>query len=172
MNEEHIFTFAYGSNMLRARLRDRCSSAEPLGVAELKGFMLRWHKRSKKDGSGKCDIVLASSPKMRVFGVLYRVTMRQKCLLDKAEGLGQGYAEIDIDVHCKGVRNAAKAYQATDIDHSLRPYSWYRALVVAGAREHCLPGNYISQLEVVSTQEDPDRVRHDENMRLIGKVQE
>lgn len=169
MNEEHFFTFAYGSNMLCARLRDRCSSAESLGVAELNGFMLRWHKRSK-DGSGKCDIIRRPPPLMRVFGVLYRVAMRQKCLLDKAEGLGEGYAEIDIDVFCEGKQIDAKAYQAADIDRSRKPYSWYRALVVAGAREHRLPEEYISQLEAVATQEDPNRACHDKNIRLIGEV--
>lgn len=170
MNVDHFFTFAYGSNMLYARMRDRCSSAESLGVAELNGYMLRWHKRSKKDGSGKCDIVSASSPQKRVFGVLYRVAMHQECLLDKAEGLGKGYTEIKIHVLCKGKWFAAKAYQATDIDHTLKPYSWYRALVVAGAREHCLPEEYISRLKVVATQEDCNRTRHKENMRLIGEV--
>jgi hypothetical protein len=55
----------------------------------------------------------------------------------------------------------------TDIDHSLRPYSWYRALVVAGAREHRIPEDYIALLETVATQEDPDRTRHAMNMRLI-----
>ena len=133
--------------------------------------MLRWHKRSN-DGSGKCDIVSVSSPKAHVFGVLYRVAVREKCALDKAEGLGQGYTEIDIDVLCEGVRTAAKAYQATDIDHTLKPYSWYQALVVAGAKEHRMPKEYISQLEAVATQEDPNRARHNKNMRLIGKLLE
>ena len=170
MNEEHFFSFAYGSNMLCTRIRCRCSSAKPIGVAELEGFKLRWHKRSRKDGSGKCDIVSESTSNTRVYGVLYRIAMHQKCLLDKAEGLDQGYAEIDIDVHCEGEQIAAKAYQATDIDRSLKPYSWYRALVVAGAREHCLPEVYISQLEAVAAWEDPNRARHNNNMRLIGKV--
>ena len=171
MNEDHFITFAYGSNMLSARLRERkrCPSAKPLCVAELNGFMLRWHKRSK-DGSGKCDIVSVSSPKAHVFGVLYRVAVSERCALDKAEGLGKGYAKICINVVCKGGPKTAEAYQATDIDQSRRPYSWYRALVVAGAREHRLPEEYISQLEAVATQEDPDRVRHDRNMRLIREV--
>ena len=172
MNKETFYVFAYGSNMLCSRLRDRCSSAESLGVAELNGFMLHWHKRSEKDGSGKCDIVSTSLPNMRVFGVIYRVAVCQKCLLDKAEGLGQGYDEIDIDVLCDGEQITAKAYQATDIDQSLKPYSWYRALVVAGAREHHLPKEYISQLETVAAYKDPNRARHDWNMRLIGEVQE
>ena len=171
MNEDHFITFAYGSNMLSARLRERCSSATPLGVAELTGFELRWHKRSK-DGSGKCDIVSVSSLEARDFGVLYKVAAREKRDLDQAEGLGQGYAEIDIDVLCEGERIAAKAYQATDIVQPLRPYSWYRALVVAGARERRFPEGYIALLEAIAAQEDPDRARHDKNMRLIGEAQE
>lgn len=172
MKEEHFYTFAYGSNMLSVRLRERCSSAKPLCVEKLNGYMLCWHKRSKKDGSGKCDIVSVSSPKAHVFGVIYRIKVDQKCLLDEAEGLGQGYEEIEIDVLCEGVRIAAVAYQATDIDQSRRPYSWYRALVVAGAREHCLPAEYISQLEAVETWEDSDRARHDKNMSLIRDVRD
>ena len=169
MKEEHFLTFAYGSNMLCARLRERCPLAAPLCVAELNGFMLHWHKKSK-DGSGKCGIVSASSPNSHVLGVLYRVAVHEKCDLDKAEGLGQGYTEIDFDVLCEGVRTAAKAYHATDIDHTLRPYSWYQALVVAGAKEHRMPEEYISQLEAVATQEDPNRARHNKNVRLIGKL--
>lgn len=164
MNKDHFYTFAYGSNMLSARLHERCPSATPLCVAGLNGFMLRWHKRSN-DGSGKCDIVSVSSPKAHVFGVLYRVAVREKCALDKAE---QGYAKFKINVLCEGVRITAEAYQATDIDHTRMPYYWYRALVVAGAREHCLPEDYIAQLEAVATQKDPNRVRHNNNMSLIG----
>ena len=171
MNEDHIITFAYGSNMPISRLRERCSSATPLGVAELTGFELRWHKRSK-DGSGKCDIVSASSSEARVFGVLYQVAVHEKRDLDRAEGLGQGYSEIDIEVLFEGERIVAKAYQATDIDRSLKPYSWYRALVVAGAREHRLPEDYIELLEAVAAQKDPDCARHDKNMCLIGEAQE
>lgn len=159
-------TFAYGSNMPTARLRERCPSATPVGVAELNGYELRWHKRSR-DGSGKCDIVLATSPEARVLGVLYRIAEYEKRDLDRAEGLGKGYAEIDIEVLCDGTLIAATAYQATEIDHSLRPFSWYRALVMAGAREHRLPEGYIALLEAVAAQEDPDRARHAKNMCLI-----
>ena len=172
MNEECFFAFAYGSNMLCSRLRERCSSAKPLCVTKLNGYMLHWHKRSRKDGSGKCDIVSSSSPNAHVYGVIYRIDKDQEWLLDKAEGLGQGYAKINIDLLCRGVRITAVAYQATDIDHSLKPYSWYRALVVAGAIEHRLPEEYISQLDAVVTQEDSDCARHNKNMCLIREAWE
>ena len=61
MSPDSFITFAYGSNMPSARLRGRCPSARAIGIAELRGHELRWHKRSK-DGSGKCDIVAVDTP--------------------------------------------------------------------------------------------------------------
>lgn len=166
MSADRFVTFAYGSNMPAARLRERCPSARAIGIAELPGHELRWHKVSKKDGSGKCDIV-ASSADVSVLGVLYEIANGEKRALDNAEGLGAGYEEIEIEVLCGGDPVTAKAYRATDIDPALRPYTWYRAFVIAGAKEHGLPMSYIAGLEAVLADQDPDRVRHDERMALI-----
>ena len=48
----------------------------------------------------------------------------------------------------------AVMYYAIDKDPSLRPYHWYKALVIAGAREHGLPAGYRSRLELVVTVSD------------------
>jgi len=164
-----FMTFAYGSNMLTTRLRERCPSAMPVNIAELRDYQLRWHKRSS-DGSGKCEIVADGSTEVHVFGVLYRVANNERQALDSAEGLGHGYEEIDVRVVCDETEETAKAYRATDIDTMRRPYTWYRALVVAGAREHGLPKDYIDRLKLVVAKEDPDRERHDRNMRLIPEA--
>ncbi len=65
-----VLNFAYGSNMLVARIRERAPSARPLGVAELRGHELRWHKAGM-DGSAKCDVVASSDPRAVVLGVVY-----------------------------------------------------------------------------------------------------
>lgn len=169
MSADTFITFAYGSNMQTARLRERCPSAQPLGVAELPGFDLRWHKKSK-DGSGKCDIVKAGEPGATVLGVLYQIDRDDKRALDRAEGLGNGYAETDIEVYRGPDLVTAKAYIATDTDPTLKPYSWYRALVIAGAKEHALPADYIARLAAVPAVQDPEKERHDKNMALIGGV--
>ena len=52
-----IVYFAYGSNMSQRRLQARVPSATFLGIGILLGHALAFHKISKKDGSGKCDIV-------------------------------------------------------------------------------------------------------------------
>ncbi|MGY3138412.1 gamma-glutamylcyclotransferase [Bradyrhizobium sp. USDA 4501] len=166
MNADSFITFAYGSNMPTARIRERCPSARALGLAELPGYWLRWHKASK-DGSGKCDIVASEASGISVFGVLYEIAGAEKSKLDKAEGLGSGYEEADITVRFGGTQVTAKVYRATNADPALRPYTWYRALVIAGAKEHGLPAPYIAGLESVPAAEDPDRARHDRNMALI-----
>lgn len=170
MSENRFTTFAYGSNMPTARIRARCPSAKLLGVAKLPGYQLRWHK-SSKDGSGKCDIVVSPDPQEFVLGVLYEITGEEKPDLDRAEGLGKGYKEIDLPVLCEGTPVPSKVYQATAIDAMLKPYTWYRALVVAGAREHRLSSDYIARLEAVPAIEDPDRGRHQANMRLIEEAE-
>ncbi|SNT22597.1 AIG2-like family protein [Sphingomonas laterariae] len=169
MSTESFVTFAYGSNMPTARLRERCPSARTIGIAELSGHELRWHKRSR-DGSGKCDIAASAAANGSVLGVLYEIAAHEKRALDRAEGLGAGYEEIEVEVLCGGSPITAKAYRATDTDPALRPYTWYRALVIAGAREHGLPASYIARLASVPADEDQDRTRHDEHMALIGGV--
>src|SRR5699024_7994546 len=117
----------YGSNMFCARLRERCPSAEPAGMAELVNYELCWHKRSR-DGSGKCDITPKENS--RVLGVLYQIADTDKHALDRAEGLGHGYEKVCAQVHFEGQDLTVSTYQATDVDESLKPYSWYQALVI------------------------------------------
>lgn len=149
-----LIVFAYGSNMLSDRIRERCPSATALGMAELSGYELRWHKRSR-DGSGKCDVVPVGDASKVVYGVLYEITVGNKGALDRAEGLGQGYEERQVEVVCGGHRRAASIYYATEIDPSLKPSSQYKAFVVAGAKEHNLPGAYVERLMATETMQDP-----------------
>jgi len=150
--------FAYGSNMLSARIRQRVPAAQLVGIATLRGHALRWHKVAK-DGSGKCDIV-AAEPGSVVHGVLYQIPAHEKEHLDRAEGLGFGYEEKDVLVECETGTLKATAYVATHIDESLLPFTWYRALVIAGAMEHGLPIAYVNGLRAIDAKLDADALRH------------
>lgn len=162
---DKIVIFAYGSNMLTKRLTDRCPSAKVLGPAELRGYELRWHKKSK-DESGKCDVVPAGKAAL-VYGVLFELDIAQKSKLDEIEGLGQGYEEKQVEVSFKGAVRKSQLYYANNIDPELTPYTWYKALVVAGAKEHGLPADYVRQLEDAPAKRDSDRKRHATNMKLL-----
>lgn len=138
--------FAYGSNMMTARLTTRCASAKPVGLAFAPGYKLTFSKRSV-DGSGKGHLAKregASQP-----GVLFEINVNEKATLDEFEGCGKGYRREDSFVVRRAdtgdVINAA-TYLATHPEDSLHPYDWYLALIVTGAREHGLSGEVIDQL--------------------------
>jgi hypothetical protein len=158
--------FAYGSNMLSARLRQRVPGALLIGAVMLHVHALRWHKVAK-DGSGKCDIVPAE-PASVVHGVLYEIPAQEKQHLDRAEGLGFGYAEKDILVECRTAMLTATAYVATHVDESILPFTWYRALVIAGAVEHGLPIEYVDGLRAIDAKLDADAQRHAQHMALAA----
>lgn len=160
-----IVCFAYGSNMLSRRLLARAPSARAIGPAMLRSHQLRWHKVSG-DRSGKCDVVASSAPDATVFGVLFAVSAADKPRLDAAEGLGAGYAERQIVVETLAGHMLARLYYATHTDAALVPYTWYRSLVVAGARENCLPADYTASIEATSATQDRDIGRHARNIAL------
>lgn len=52
------------------------------------------------------------------------------------------------------------------IDPALHPYSWYKRLVVEGARQHRLPPDYIANIEAMRDTEDADKNRDAANRRI------
>jgi len=111
------------------------------------------------DGSGKCDAEKTSMPEDRVYGVVYEIEDAEKPALDSAEGFGSGYAEKCVDVIAESATVRAKTYYATHKNVCLRPYHWYKKLVLAGAREHSLPASYVEGIEKVESVKDSDSAR-------------
>ncbi len=162
--------FAYGSNMLTARLKERVPSAKAIGIGQLSSCVLRWHKRGR-DGSGKCDLERTRRSEDGVWGVIFELDAADKPALDQAEGLGRGYVERRVDVATSRGVVRVLAYVATARDLRLRPYHWYKDLVIAGAREHGLPKEYIQQLETTPSNRDPDDARAAKNENLLAASQ-
>jgi hypothetical protein len=164
--DDVVTIFAYGSNMLLVKMRTRAPSATSLGAARLDQFALRWNKRSK-DGSGKCAIEETSNPKDSVWGIVYELTLADRERLDRFEGVGHGYERRDVTVLLEGNQRRVSTYLATDIDHSLRPYVWYKEQVVVGAARHGLPPDYVRTLEGASSAPDPDTQRAERERRFV-----
>jgi gamma-glutamylcyclotransferase len=167
MKATTLLYFAYGSNMLEQRLRNRVPSATRIMVGTIKGYELRWHKVSK-DGSGKCDIVRSLDPKSKVIGVIFEILLSEKSLLDRAEGLGAGYNETQFEIETSQGALNAWLYYAESTSTSVLPYSWYKAIVIAGAKAASLPEDYIRGLEEVKAIDDPDQNRAKENFALAN----
>jgi gamma-glutamylcyclotransferase len=152
------------------RLRARTSSAELIESAALENHGLYFNKRGR-DGSGKCHA--GAQTASRVYGVVYRISNAQQRILDRAEGPGyaRGYAVVSGLASGRSHRVFLYRAKAISIDDTLRPYDWYRALVLAGAAQNGLPAAYIAQLRQVQTWQDPNRRRSREqfNIMLTGQ---
>jgi len=161
---------AYGSNMLTERLQRRVPSARPIGRARLPGMGLRFHKRSTDD-SAKASLV-PTPDGGGAWGVGFEMDEAELGALDAAEGRGLGYARQRLSVELDGDARAAVVYTARSayIDDDLVPYGWYRALVIAGARQHALPERYVSTIRAVPTRRDPNTGRRTENAILLRKA--
>jgi len=77
--------FAYGSNMLPARLLGRCPSGKLVGTGVARAWSLAFSKASK-DGSGKATLVTA--PNSAVPGVIFEIDLAEREQLDRHEALG------------------------------------------------------------------------------------
>jgi cation transport regulator ChaC len=165
---DEILYFAYGSNMLSRRLcaADRTPSAVAVVTGFVKGRRLTFDKVGS-DGSGKCDIEATDNLDDRVYGVLYKINKSEKPTLDKIEGLGKGYKEEIVDVVTSSGTYQAVAYVATSKEPALRPYHWYKAIVIAGAVEHSLPESYIEWIRTVDSKPDPNINRRSQNEKLL-----
>jgi hypothetical protein len=169
-----IHYFAYGSNMLAERLQQRCASAKARQVAYADNWALTFSKRSQ-DGSGKATISPATGS--RVVGVIFDLDECELPMLDKSEGAGKGYDRKDnFPVHVADSQEPLNVvtYIASPscIDLNLEPFDWYLNLVIAGARQHALPPEYVSALEATpsTTDPDPNRQSRREAMELLGNI--
>lgn len=150
-----FYYFAYGSNMLTKRLKRRCESAAVVGKAEAADLVLKFNKRSK-DESGKANLCSALGGH-RSLGVLFEIAKSDLGRLDQAEGVGSGYERNDrfaVRLVDSGALVHAKTYISPATDSRLRPYDWYLALVIAGAKEHGLGEDYVAALRRVPFETD------------------
>ena len=131
--------FAYGANMSRTVMRRYAPAARVLGPAELAGhrFVIT------ADGYASVEPARAQT----VHGVLWRITPRDRVMLDAWENVGGGlYRAETLPVRGAGGRTAALVYFARPGPEG-RAKSGYIELVIAAAREWDLPRSYIRALE-------------------------
>lgn len=160
-----LYYLAYGSNLHPRRLAARVPSSRPLGHVKLQDLELSFHKRSV-DGSGKCT--LCERKGVVSHGFLYEFASDEKPLLDAVEGT-KGYLQQQVKCSVNGVQYLAYLYVArsTHLDPSLVPYSWYKQLVIAGARYHNFPSEYLNALAAIPSLPDPDGERATSNENLV-----
>ena len=129
------------------------------------GWSLQFHKRSV-DGSGKCNIVNSSKG---IYVAVYEMQERDKGKLDQIEGIGKGYHDSSIDVPEFGSCSTYLGFTKHICDE-LKPYDWYKEMVLLGCRKLDFPDNYVSSIEAVRNGPDPDEQRGREQWRIVERL--
>jgi hypothetical protein len=131
--------FAYGSNMHRAIMRKHAPAATPLGVAKLANYRFV----ITTDGYASVE----PAPAHMVFGMLWRLTPRDRVTLDLWENIAGGlYRAATMPVQSDGRRVPALIYLARPRPRG-EPKPGYMEIVVKAARELEVPAEYIAALE-------------------------
>jgi hypothetical protein len=131
--------FAYGSNMHRAIMRKHASAAAPVGVATLENYRFV----ITADGYASVE----PSPGQSVYGMVWRLTPRDRVTLDVWENVAGGlYRAETLPVHQAGQPIPALVYIARDRPTG-QPISGYMEVVIDAARALELPADYIVSLE-------------------------
>ncbi len=161
--------FAYGSNLHPLRLSERVPSATLIGTARIHDHKLIFHKIGR-DGSAKCSYI--TKKEAVLYGAVYAIAHEDKAILDRIEGVGSGYIQKQMIVHCNADEFECFTYQAQAgyIDNSLKPYHWYKQLVLLGARHLDFPENHVFSIESHPSITDPDESRRYENGLLIRNI--
>lgn len=167
--------FAYSEKMFSHHLNHIVREVICLGVVKAIGYKLFFHNRGIDDFSGKCNIVPVNDLSQEVYGVLYEIKEEERYLLDRSEGLGISTQEIILKVYPvntqeEGVFAFTYVAHKDNVFEDLVPFSWYKEMVISGAKEHQLPENYIHHLEQYACSEDPNVQRANKQKRVLGSV--
>lgn len=131
--------FAYGSNMDRAAMRQRCPASRPIGVAKLP----RHRFLINADGYA----TVARDPRRTVLGVVWDLALSDVPALDRYESIGTGlYTKISQPVVLPGGARRALVYVGRTVKPG-KPRPGYLDGVLAAARDWGLPADYLHELE-------------------------
>lgn len=151
--------FVYGSLMCPDEMRGDCPTAEALGPACLADHALAFPRWSVKYDCAVASLVAA--PGETAWGALYRVDGAGERNMFRREGYDPDRAESEnryvlrtFDVRRGGPSGetvTARAFIANPDGRAGPPSAHYLGLILAGARHHGLPADYVAALARLAT---------------------
>ena len=146
--------FAYGSNMSRRQMRERCPDHECLGKAVLKDHALCFARHSPIRDCGVAG--LSEQPGAEVWGVVYRLHDEDLAALDRREGFDPAkpfhvnrYIRQTLPVLMDGRPVECLVYVARHEPGVHVPSADYLGTIIEGAEENGLPADYVARLRLI-----------------------
>lgn len=113
--------FAYGSNMDKIQMEDRCKDSEFLGKAKIRGYKLNF----RKSNSGYYATLDRDNSSF-VEGVLWEISSEDEINLDRYEGVhARCYIKKNLPILQKGKKLNALVYILPETKESGKPYDYY-----------------------------------------------
>ena len=142
-----MWYFAYGSNMSRTQMGDRCPGHGRGLAARLPGYRLAFDRYSTRRGGGHVADILEAPISSNVWGIVWSVEARHLEALDGFEGVARGvYRRIDVRVETADGGLDAVAYRICAPGEEGLPSRAYLDLLLEGAVEFAFPSDYLSFL--------------------------
>lgn len=148
--------FAYGSNMSRRQMQQRCPGHECLGRAVLKDHALCFPIHSVIRNCGVAGLVAQTGAE--VWGVVYRLPDADMAALDRREGYDPArsaaenrYNRRTVRVLMDGNILQCVTYFATPEPGEHIPSAAYLGVMLEGASENGLPADYIARLQAIGS---------------------
>jgi gamma-glutamylcyclotransferase len=163
----NLLYFTYGSNLHPLRLTSRIHKAKFIGVCKLAGYKIVFNKIGK-DNSSKCSLLPSST--YEVYGVVYKISENDSLILNKFEGKGYNRKNIEVSINDNITEVYTYIAHPNYIDKNLKPFTWYKNLVVLGGNFHKFPKSYINRIDSYSSVKDSDSNRQDKYDALILKI--
>lgn len=127
-----MYYFAYGSNLNRKQMKERCPGCKPLYKATLPNYKLIFTGQAGRRGGGTATIQRFQDEK--VIGGIYEISEKDLKSLDKYEGIS--YTRINIKVFTEdGEPLQVVTYIKHDQADETRPTPEYLAIIQQGFKE-------------------------------------
>ena len=147
-----VLYYAYGSNLNFNQMKQRCPSAIFAAIARLPGYRLTFPRMADSWGGGVAGIELDSTSS--ILGAIYKLSFDDLLILDKYEGVSnRDYIRVSLIVYLQNSSSQEVwSYLANpEKDNPFRPSRLYMETIIAGAKYHCLPHEYIEHLKRIPT---------------------
>ncbi|CAH0586882.1 unnamed protein product [Chrysodeixis includens] len=158
-SRDYFLYFAYGSNLLRRRIRINNPSAEFVGIGLLENHQLDFVKYYGNWGGAVATAV--PRPSKTVWGAIWKMHMDDQASLDMQEGVAnKEYFAKMVQIYTPdGIKTKCRTYQHTFtpqvlmanelLPYERRPSITYKEVIVQGAIECSLPTDYIEMLKLL-----------------------
>lgn len=157
--ERTILTFAYGSNLDKAQMNQRCPdltkapTIEPV-IGTLEGYRLGFTRYSQRRRGGVADVLEDATSE--VWGLIYQITTSDLRSLDRSEGYPTAYTRRQQVIQtANGFVEDVWVYMVVAKEDFVAPTSDYLGIIKRAAFDLDFPAAYRAFLETIRVK-NPD----------------